>query len=106
MRCATRDPLASRGHPLAGHTGGAAGRMIFSLPSDEGGVAAEENLCIIRVRMSDTLLGVFFAALASISWGAGACFAGVGMKQALFLLILYHSSPYSYQKSPYATYNF
>ena len=55
--------------------------MIFLLPSDEGGVAAEENLCIIRVRMSDTLLGVFFAALASISWGAGACFAGVGMKQ-------------------------
>ena len=81
MRCATCDPLAGRGHPLAGRTGGAARRMISSLRSDEGGVAVVENLCIIRVRMSDPLLGAFFAALASISWGAGACFARVGMKQ-------------------------
>ncbi len=31
--------------------------------------------------MSDPLLGAFCAALASISWGAGACFARVGMQQ-------------------------
>ena len=55
--------------------------MISSLRSDEGGVAAVENLCIIRVRMSDPLSGAFFAALASTSWAAGACFARVGMQQ-------------------------
>ncbi len=31
--------------------------------------------------MSDPLLGAFFAALASISWAAAACFARVGMQQ-------------------------
>ncbi len=35
----------------------------------------------MTARMSDPLLGAFFAALASTSWAAGACFARVGMQQ-------------------------
>jgi hypothetical protein len=41
--------------------GGAARRMIFSLRSDEGGVAAVENLCMVRAR------SVYSAATTSMS---------------------------------------